>query len=66
MIHGQHINKGKVNMSSGTIKFKTVSGIKTQQVTKEEINTIGLSGSSNNGATENRIREEQGLDSREG
>lgn len=66
MIHGQHINKGTVDMSSGTTNYKTASGTQTQTIKKEEINTIGLSGSSSNGATENKIRKEQGLDARGG
>ena len=64
LIHADHINKGTVDFTIGTNTYQTAKGNRTEKVSNEELNTMGVSGYNNNKSTENKIRKEQGLNER--
>jgi RHS repeat-associated protein len=64
LIHAEHINNGTVDFSEGTNTYQTAEGTKTETRYKEELKTVGLPGYDGNKVTENKIREEQGVNKR--
>ena len=64
LIHADHINKGTVDFTTRTNTYQTATGTQTEEVKKEELNTIGVPGYNSNKATENKIRREQRLNQR--
>jgi RHS repeat-associated protein len=64
LVHADHINKGTVDFTPATNTYQTATGTQTQSVATEELRTVGVSGHNNNKATENKIRQEQGLNQR--
>ena len=64
LIHADHINKGTVDFTPATHSYQTATGTRTQTVATEELRTVGVPGHNTNKATENKIRQEQGLNQR--
>jgi RHS repeat-associated protein len=64
LIHAGHINKGTVDFTPATNTYQTATGAQIQTVATEELRTVGVSGHDANKATENKIRQEQGLNQR--
>jgi hypothetical protein len=53
-----------VDFTPATHTYQTATGTQTQTVATEELRTVGVPGHNTNKVTENKIRQEQGLNQR--